>query len=261
MAKKAAAPLKPSIWAAGFTGGAGLSSAIQNLFPQTANRSFSAIPASLTRNASAAAPARAQNYNNQQGFSFWAGVFAQRSVLKKLSLSIGLNLHYYSTLTKTGQQVSAPVAGSVVTSSLFYTTAVVPAAQSYPYYPAGNGNTFTNRYYFLEIPVSLQWQLNRGKKLPLFWEGGLSLSRLMSENALYYNGSAGLYYKDGGGVANPIQLSASTSFMIGLAVGSSRIQLGPQIQYGLTSLVNEKIAGTQHLFYGGLKFTIIPGRK
>ncbi|HMH21932.1 MAG TPA: hypothetical protein VK563_09150, partial [Puia sp.] len=267
----AKAPYRASVWQAGFAGGGGLSTIHQHL-SQPALNSLSSTPSGTSYNflsardqaRAAAAAAAAQKYASriQPDFSFWAGIFAQRPVGKKLSLSVGLNLHYYSTIVETGKQITAPYA-SPVTSSLFYSTAVVPSPStvSYPYYPAGTGSRFTNQYYFLELPVSVQWQLNSGRKMPIFWEGGLSVSRLMSASALSYDGSAGVYYKTNGGSAQTTQVSASTAFMIGLSRGATRIQFGPQLQYGLTSLSNGSTGGGQHLLYGGLKFTLIPGQR
>ncbi|HZE83483.1 MAG TPA: hypothetical protein VE035_04200, partial [Puia sp.] len=196
----------------------------------------------------------------QPDFSFWAGIFAQRPILKRISLSVGLNLHYYSAIISTGKQVINPPIASPVTSSLFYGSTGSPVTSlSYPYYPSGTGSRFTNRYYFLELPLALQWQLNRSRKLPIFWEAGLSVSRLMGADALYYDGKMGVYYKNKG-YNEQTELNASTALMVGLNSGAGRMQLGPQLQYGLTSL-NSGISG-QHLWYGGIKFTLIlgPGR-
>jgi hypothetical protein len=259
---KTTAPYRSSAWEAGFAGGGGLSTVAQGLVQRgNTNMAYNAPPASLNAPplTQAAAPAQKYSTHIQPDFSFWAGIFAQKPLGKRLSLSVGLNLHYYSTLIETGQQVSSYAATSPsVTSSLFYSTAVVPTVQSYPYYPAGNSHTFTNRYYFLELPVGLQWQLNRGRKTPLFWEAGLSVSRLMSSSALYYDGSTGVYYKNRAGSAQT-QLNASTAFMIGMSVMGSRVQFGPQLQYGLTSLLSGSTGISQHLLYGGIKFTLVPG--
>lgn len=182
----------------------------------------------------------------------------QRPILKKLSLTFGLNLHYYSTWLETSEK--APDSVNTSRPSLFYPTTAyaAPLAQSTPYY-ASQDYKYSNHYYFLEIPIALQWQFNRNRKTPLFWEGGLSYSRLISANALYYNEKSGVYYKDGG-AASPNHLMAFSSIMIGLSWRGNLIRLGPEGQYGLTSLVSANNASSQHLFYGGLKITVVPRR-
>jgi hypothetical protein len=47
------------------------------------------------------------------------------------------------------------------------------------------------------VPVLLHWQFNRGDKLPsLIWENGLVPSFLAASNALVYDKSSNLFYKD-----------------------------------------------------------------
>jgi hypothetical protein len=47
--------------------------------------------------------------------------------------------------------------------------------------------------------------------------------------------------------------------MVGIPFQGVNLQVGPQVQYGLTSLLNTQNSG-QHLFYGGLKMVVIPGK-
>jgi hypothetical protein len=260
-AKKLQLSRTPS-WEAGFAGGGGLSSAVLSetpaIHPQT---SFLTPPSlslasSLQQSAFAAGHPQLRFSKIQPDVSFLAGIFIQRPVLKKLSVTFGLNLHYYSTRLETGQK--APDSVNTNRASLFYPTTAYAAqpAQNAPYYTSENYK-YSNRYYFLEIPISVQWQFNRSRKTPLFWEGGLSYSRLVSANALYYNEKSGVYYKDGG-AASPNHLMAFSSLMIGMSWRGNLIRLGPEGQYGLSSLVNANNATSQHLFYGGLKVIVIP---
>ena len=222
-------------WEAGFTAGVGLSSQNQSFFKET---------------------------TLQPGLSFGAGVLAYRPLSRKLSVSVGLDLHYYSTQIKSQEKTLAYNTASAVPGSLFYVSAVTsPAAsRSLAFYAYSSTSvTFTNRYYFLELPVAVQWQLNHSKARPLFWETGLTASYLVSSNALYYDSNAGAYYKDGG-VANSVQLSASTAILFGLPLWGGRLQVGPQWQYSFTNLLNTQITTAQHLWYGGLKINFIPGK-
>ena len=261
-AKKARFSNTPS-WEAGFAAGGGLSSAALSQTPAVhAQTSYLTSPtlslaSSLQLSASGAGRPQLRFSRIRPDVSFWAGIFVQRPVLKRLSLTLGLNLHYYSTRLETGQQ--APDSVNTNRASLFYPTtayAYAPrAAQGAPY--TSENYKYSNHYYFLEIPISLQWQFNRSRKTPLFWEGGLSYSRLVSANALYYNEKSGMYYKDGG-AASPNHLLAFSSVMVGLSWRGNLIRLGPEGQYGLSSLVNTNNASGQHLCYGGLKVIVIP---
>lgn len=251
-------PKRP--WEAGFAGGIGISSLHQALFKQspatlnTAGLNFSA-PTTITNTA-------AQTYTTkiQPDLSFWAGIFVQKPILKNVSVSVGLNLHYYSTKLTIGDKVSNTSANYFYSPSAYLLSGAAASGpgQSFPYYTTGDKQTFINRYYFLEIPVSLQWQITHSRVMPLFWEAGFSLSYLMSSNALYYNTHAGVFYKDGD-VTNKTQFNISTALMAGIPFKGVNLQVGPQIQYGLTSLLNTG-SGGQHFFYGGVKVVVFPGK-
>jgi hypothetical protein len=253
-AKKARFSNTP-LWEAGFAGGGGLSSAVLSP-PSSFTTNNPPVGLNLISNlqSSAAAPLQLRFSKIQPDLSFWAGIFVQRPVLKKLTLNFGFNLHYYSTRLETGQKAADSVNR---TPSYFSPNPYAQYTTLYAPYYSPETYRYSNHYYFLEVPISLQWQFNRSRKTPLFWEGGLSLSRLISANALYYNEKSGVYYKDGGG-ANPNHLMAFSSLMIGLSWRGDLIKLGPEAQYGLSSLINANDASTQHLFYGGIKITVVP---
>ncbi|MDP4260827.1 MAG: hypothetical protein Q8937_21560, partial [Bacteroidota bacterium] len=258
---KQAVIYKRPVWQAGFAGGAGISALGQTGYRQL----VTTAPSSLNLNTpSVQYGGMSQSYayikpRISPDLSFWAGVFIQKPIGRRVSMSAGLNLHYYSTRMTTGQQVTGN--SNYITPSLFYSSVVTSSARAYPYYPPGDNYTYLNRYYFLEVPLSIQWQFNRNDRLPLFLEGGVSAARLMSVNALYYNESSGVYYKFGSPASNPLQLFSSAAVLAGLRVGSTRVQFGPEVQYGLTSLTGANAGPAQHLLFGGLKLIVIPGWK
>jgi len=59
-------------------------------------------------------------------FSFWAGIFAQRPIWRRISLSVGLNLHYYSAIMSTGKQVINPPYSSPVHPLFFIVPLFLP---------------------------------------------------------------------------------------------------------------------------------------
>lgn len=244
-AKKALALTKiqvdrPSKWEAGFMGGTGIASQNQSFFHQT---------------------------DLEPNLTAWVGILMQRLLTKKVSISAGMGVHYYATRVRTGDKVTNSASAVQIltalpsTTSYFYPSSTISAAaaQAYPYYTTGSGSSFTNRYYFLELPVSVQVQLNRSHVLPLFWEAGLSASYLVSADALYYNEKSGVYYNDGN-VANKLQWGGSTALLAGMPLWGGRLQAGPQMQYGINRLLNTHKTGEQHLLSGGIKVVYIPRR-
>ena len=109
------------------------------------------------------------------------------------------------------------------------------------------------------MPVSVLWQVSHSRNLPLFWENGLSLNYLVSSSSIYYNTKSGVFYKAQENMTNRAQLNLSTAFLVGLPVRNMRLQVGPQLQYGLTSVQRQSSIG-QHLFYGGIRIVLIPGK-
>ena len=237
-------------WKIGYTGSVGFSNVNQDL--------FKSISSSNTVNYAVSAPGTPtgppvsnNNYSSSEvstGFSFGAGVFVNRDLSKRFSVSGGLGYHYYSTKIKTGTYVSNTYLLSLSNASVnsFYTN--------------GNTKAYTNQYHFVELPVTLNVQLNKSKQRPVIWEAGLSLSYLFSTNALYYDPSHNVYFENDQ-VMNRTQLNGITAIMVGFPVGNSALQLGPQLQYGFTGLLKNSSGNPGHLIYYGLKISFIPGKK
>src|SRR5258708_23255558 len=185
--------------------------------------------------------------------TLFRSIYLQKPLSSRWTLSLGMNLHYYSTRITIGEPVNTYVP---VTVSLIAPT-VAPSAQSSTAYIAGDNQVFTNHYYFLELPVNIQYRLNKSHLLPLFLQGGFSLARLMGSDALFYNTHSGVYYKDPS-VLQKTQFNVSSALMVGLPFHGIKIQLGPEVQYELTPLINNHTQGDQHFLYTGLRVVIIP---
>ena len=117
-----------------------------------------------------------------------------------------------------------------------------------------------DEFHFLELPVLVDFTLNKNKKTPLIWEAGFSFAYLLSSDYLYFDPYAKVYYKNDG-VLNKDQWNLSTALMIGWNINQGRFLLGPQVQYGISGLLNSSQAYSQYLYSFGLKFSFIPGGK
>ena len=237
-------------WKIGYTGSVGFSNVNQDLFKSisSSNTVSYAVAAPGTPSGQ---PLSNNNYSSSEvstGFSFGAGVFVNRDLSKRFSVSGGLGYHYYSTKIQTGTYVSN-------TNLLSLSNASVNS-----FYTNGNTNAYTNQYHFIELPVTLNFQLNKSKKRPVIWEAGLSLSWLFSTNALYYDPSHNVYFENDD-LMNRTQLNGITAIMVGFPLGKSALQLGPQLQYGFTGLLKNSSGNPGHLIYYGLKISFIPGKK
>jgi hypothetical protein len=261
-----ALPKPKRSWEAGFTGSIGISSIQGPLVKKSAGPSSSAAnyfsPVSLTTNGASNFAANGRAAGKQYvsdvrpDLSFSAGIIARKPLSSRWALTLGLGLHYYSSQLRLGYQdhyVPVPASASLITTA----AAALPANASY--YPAGDQQQFINKYYFLELPVALQWRINRSHLMPVFWEGGLSLAYLMGADAVYYNTHSGVYFKDDGAI-NKTQVNLSTSLMVGLPIRGVHIQAGPQLQYGLSNVVVTKVTNDQRFMYTGIRVVLMPGK-
>jgi hypothetical protein len=242
-------------WEAGFSGGGGYSRL----------NTVSVPSAPLSNSALFGLPSYSSSNNAgkhfisdvRPGASFYAGIQLQKPVAARLAIVLGMDLHFYSNRITTGQQVVTyvPASASGITPT------VAPAAlQATPLYVPGDEHVVTNKYYFLEAPVGLQWRVNRSPMLPLFLKGGASLARLMGSNAMFYDPHSGVYLRDDQ-VVEKTELNLFASLMVGLPFHGVRIQAGPEAEYGLTPLINNVAFGSQHLFYGGIRLVVLPSHK
>jgi Outer membrane protein beta-barrel domain len=249
---------KSSLWTFGLTGGAGISNTNQSLFKQSNVNGLYYSPASIN-GANFAVPVPVSSKINP-GFSFTAGVFVSRYLSKRVSISAGLNYNYYSTHNKTGYRVDSSII--VYNPSYYYLGAnTTPGAYAINnYYQSGSSHSYTNQYHFIELPVTADFQLNKSIKLPVYWEAGLSVSYLLSTNALYFDPNGNLYYQNEL-LFNKVQLNGNTAFMVGFPFDKNELRLGPELQYGFSGLLKSGSGNPQHLFYTGLKVSFIRGKK
>ncbi len=215
---------------------------------------FSANPQPLTlmSNISSAGGSKENKAEVKVDYSYWAGIYGEKQLSARWSVDIGLNLHYYSVRFQTNNPVNAYAPTS---ASLFASTTVTYALGSGNVNPNDGVQTYDNRYYFLEVPVTAQWKLNHSRSLPLFWRGGAVLSYLMSSNGLYYDNSSGTYKRDNG-VVRRAQAGINSGLMVGLPVRGVQVQAGPELQYALTSMLTTG-SGGGHLFYGGMRVALM----
>lgn len=172
--------------------------------------------------------------------AYYIGLFIERELSRATALSIGIN----------------------------YANFAVSSSQSSGYYSYrqsfsdSSNNSYRNNFNFIEIPLELKVQLGKGKKMPLYWHGGASLSSLFKSDALQYNPyAAGNYYKDNS-LFNNMQLGLSTGLSIQLfKLKSNPVTIGPYIYYALSALANEGLYDRQHFLFTGLRTQLLFKRK
>lgn len=194
--------------------------------------------------------------NITMGLSFSVGGFVKRALSNRLSLSAGLQYTYLSTRQVVGSKMNnnrtvnrAPSTSQVVTE--YYD------ANTNFNNPNKSTQNYTNRYQFIELPVTLHTQLNRGKRLPIIWDAGFSVSKLLGTNALHYDGLGGVYYQDNS-LFNKTQWAVSTGFNVQLFKQSQHpLTVGPVMRYNITPMLKKDFSTGQHTWAVGLRASVL----
>ena len=180
------------------------------------------------------------------GTGFSAGIFLQKKLGSRWTVSTGISYTLFNTSVVTGS--------SRASSAAQYSSSGVDR-----YYSLTNGSdrhVYTNRYHFAGVPVLFQFRLN-GEKLPVLWEGGISLSRLIASDALQYSDSLNGYYQNNR-LINRTQFSVLTGVQVKLFSRSRYpVSIGPQVQVGLSSLSAGSAGNRTHLAQYGFKLSTL----
>lgn len=177
------------------------------------------------------------------GVAWNAGVFGKWYFKNRLALTTGLGYSYFSNSRKVGYIASY----NTITSSVDANTRFAP------YYGGSYSNEYTNKYHFIEMPIGIQWQINKGIKLPLQLDAGITISWLANTNALHYNEDYGTYYEDKS-LFNKVQTGLYAGITAKLFQHSKRpLYIGPVFQYNLSNIVKSSAGTPQNFMYGGIK--------
>jgi hypothetical protein len=134
-------------------------------------------------------------------------------------------------------------------------------ADSAGYFLSANAiNTYHNYYHFIELPVLFQFKIS-SKKIPMFFSAGVSISNLISSNAVQFNNATRYYYHD-----NSLFTKTQFGFSTGLSAEffskqKRSILIGPYIYYGSGKIANESLYKNEHFSFIGLSSKILFKKK
>lgn len=185
------------------------------------------------------------------GKAWNVGAFGKWHVKERLALTFGAEYNLYTTNREVGNIVDQqynPVTNSNVSPDA--------NARFAAYYTGTDGVNYTNRYHFVQVPVGIQWQLNRGVTLPpIQFDAGLTFAYLVNTNAVHYRG--GVYYEDKS-LFNKFQTGLYTGFSVKLFQHTQRpLYVGPVAQYNLSGLGKPSSGLKQNFVYAGLKMQLV----
>ena len=181
-----------------------------------------------------------------------AGLLFEKHLSKGgLLFSGGFAYHYYSNRISTGSHVDSMI-------NIYYQNTLYNQASGF--YRSGSSYIQINRYHFLEIPLMIRAPLNSHQRHPLYWETGLTPGYLFESHSLYFDPNSGIYYKNDR-LYSKFQMKAAAGLLLGFPWLKGQLQMGPQLEYSLTNLLNKTASSREHLFAAGIRILFIPAEK
>ena len=179
--------------------------------------------------------------------AYAAGVFIRKAVSKKIALSAGLGYSLLQTSIQVGQYTQANLMVLNARGSMG-----VDAV-----YRAGTQQEYKNQFHFLELPFEASWRLNKRRQYPIALNTGIILARLVSSNALHFDGATRVYYEDNS-LFNKTQLGFSGGLSIGFLQKTAHpVTAGPFFHYRATNLMKYPVNGERHLLSFGLNMKVL----
>jgi hypothetical protein len=185
----------------------------------------------------------------ERGLNLTTGFNISSQLSKKISFKTGLQYSFYSTYIKVGSRIETSVASLAISNTAyvrqFYTNNII------------SNNNYTNRYHFIELPLLLQWRINKNLQKPFTLNSGINISQLVATNALYYNKVANIYYEDKNAF-NKTHVAVETYAGFTLFANKKfAVAAGPYIRYGIDNLVKKQANGSGHLVAAGLQLNVL----
>jgi hypothetical protein len=183
------------------------------------------------------------------------GLTAEKAITKRSSISAGIRYVYFDESLEVGS-----IRDTVIRSNSYSFTRFelqdrgVRGAYSNAAAPQAPRTKYTNRYHFLELPVSFQTRVNKGNKMGILWNAGIAPGYLVGTNAIIYDTTAGgIYFKDDRAFKRfHFNVQSGLAFQFG---NNKRISwsVGPTISLDMTRLMKEDVFTDKRYFlYTGL---------
>ncbi|MBA4167084.1 MAG: PorT family protein [Chitinophagaceae bacterium] len=179
------------------------------------------------------------------GLTFSAGAEVKKDLSKRFSISAGINYTQMNTHSKVGDRInSSNVVNNGVRGYLY--------VQSYYLLDQNENKEYNNKYHFIELPVTLHTRINNSTSLPVYWDAGFIISRLLSSTSLHFDGTIGVYYKNDR-LLNQTQAGVSTGVSIALFNKTAHpLWIGPSVRSNISSVLKKDVSASKHFVTLGL---------
>ena len=181
---------------------------------------------------------------NESAFAFKAGIHARKNISKRSSLSLGLGYAYLADKIRIGTNQ----AYSQSSAALYY-------------YSGSPGQTHTDHFHFIELPLTYNWRVTNNADHFLSLNAGVAPSYLLSTNALLYDTTmGGIYYHN-----KDLITKTHFSFMSGVSYQfrnkNLEFSLGPQFSFDVTNVFKSDLDKRKYFFYSGIDARVFFDKK
>jgi hypothetical protein len=171
----------------------------------------------------------------KNGFAYFVGVFADRSLTRKMKISLGLNF-------RTLQSTYKPGADTGVSS---YLQSAV--------------RNFHAHYNFIDLPINIKFLVGKASRPAILLQGGIMVSQMTGSNALQFDQSRG-YFRDNS-LFNKTQFGFNGAAYTTLFFGQKySVYVGPYFYYGLSKIASQGLYNKKHFSFAGLRSEISFGK-
>ena len=221
-------------WGLDLSLGTSSASSELNLLKSTAQMDNGSLGVNVGSNFQTSA-GRPSSISIEPGFYWAAGGFIQRNFSNSFAVSTGLRYAQYSTRIFTETRVDS---SRIFINSRNSTT-------------ADQASQYSNRYHFLELPVTAQFKLNKSNSFPVFANLGMSVGWLLGANAVNFEGNSGA------NLFNETQFGLHGGFSFGVLNKSKYpLRVGPSFNYKLSQLM-DNASSSKHLLSFGVDFRVL----
>jgi len=238
---------KTKKWAFGISASGGVSSLSEGKLGFS-NSQVAIIPQNRQPSYSFASPAvvpppSAPPSKIYPGLSFGLGLTTKYELSKRFSLTAAVNYLQLNTISKVGHKFEQ--------SNNLIANADRAGAEVMYLPPAGEQiRDYDNKFHFIEVPLNLHAKINKSEKIPLYWNVGISFSKLIKSNSLYYDTDEYIYYSNDE-LLKKMQTAVSTGFSFALLNKTSRpLWIGPTVRYNISPALKKEISPSNKHFMG-----------
>jgi hypothetical protein len=176
------------------------------------------------------------------GAAFTIGMFMKKA-FRKTSVEVGLNYSYYSASVKVGAKTDSTAVVRLQDRSLL---------SANTFYMAGQEYTYHNKYHFIELPVTVGFNMFHVGGANVIGTVGGTLAYMVDGKMLFRN-SYGTHFENTS-LLNRTQIFVNAGVGVEFNQnGKLPVTIGPVISYGVTPLAEPATSTGQHLISLGLK--------